>query len=255
MVVINRKTIVLIAAFLAVAAVTVIYRFWFYSGDADPGYRIVESSSAIEDTAYYSIKVEYPVFISDDENNTVFAQLNHRIDAFLDTAASYYWGTSMDSAKQIIDETGASGQFILENDYEILDTTARLISLKLETYSFALGAHGFTAIHIYNYDVENQRFLKITDILNLDSPGNVGLLNDLLFQYFMNTDDCFNRNPAAGADFELFGLEPGNIVFYYEAYELGAYYCGMAAIRVPYQALKDAGLWNAGNDDLITTVQ
>lgn len=251
----NRKTIIMIATFLLVAAITIIYRSCYYSAKSDLGYRIVESSTTIEDTAYYSIKLNYPVFISGDENDTVFLELNHRIENFLDTAAQYYWATSLDSAKQIKDETGAAGQFILENEYEVLDTTHRLISLKTETYSYALGAHGFTAIHTYNFDVEENRFLAISDILNLDSPENVDVLNDLLSRYFINRDDCFNQNPTAGTDFELFGLEPGNMVFYYEAYELGAYYCGSAAVRIPYMVLKEAGLWRSGIDDLVTFLQ
>lgn len=255
MVVINRKIIIVIAAFLVVAAITLIYRSCYYSGEADLGYRVVEGSSAIEDTAYYSIKLDYPVFISGDDNDTTFAELNHRIDALLDTAAQYYWGTSPDSTKQIINETGAAGQFILENEYEILDTTRRLVSLKMETYSFALGAHGFTAIHTYNFDLEKMHFLRITDLLDLDNQENVDLLNGLLIRYFKNEDDCFNHDPKAGPDFALFGLEPGNMVFYYEAYELGAYYCGSAAIRVPYKALKEAGIWKPENDGPVTSLQ
>ena len=251
----NRKIIFVIVAFLVVAAITLIYRSCYYSGKTGLGYRVVESSSVIEDTAYYSIKLEYPVFISMDENDTTFAELNQRIDAFLDTAAPYYWGTSLDSTKQIIHETGAAGQFILENEYEILDTTDRLVSLKMETYIFALVAHCFTATHTYNFDMKEKRFLLITDLLNLGNQENVDLLNGLLLRYFKNEDDCFNHHPTAGPDFDLFGLEPGNMVFYYEAYELGAYYCGSAAIRVPYEALKEAGLWKPGNDGPVTSLQ
>ena len=255
MAVMNRKSIIVIAAFLVVAAITLIYRSCYYSGKSGLSYRVVESSGTIEDTAYYSIKLEYPVFISEHDNDTTFTELNQRIDAFLDTAARYYWGTSPDSTKHIINETGAAGQFILENEYKILDTTNKLISLKMETYSFALGAHGFTAIHTYNFDVKEKRFLQITDLLNLGNQENVDLLNGLLVSYFKNEDDCFNHDPTAGPDFDLFGLEPGNMVFYYEAYELGAYYCGSAAIRIPYEALKEAGLWKPGNEGPFTSLQ
>ncbi len=72
-------------------------------------YRILESSSAIEDTAYYSIKLEYPVFIANNEADPSLDKLNNAIGQFLDTAAAYYWGMEPGFCKFVIDETNAAG--------------------------------------------------------------------------------------------------------------------------------------------------
>jgi hypothetical protein len=218
-------------------------------------YRILESSSVIEDTAYYSIKLEYPVFIVEDEDLQSLDTLNNTIEQFLDTAAAYYWGTDPDSVKFIIDETETAGKYVLDNKSEILDTTNQLISLKMETYSYALGAHGFIAIHTWNFDIETGKFLRLDDLLDLSDSTKVTALNNLLLQNFENPEDCFNENPVADGSFELFGLEPEYMVFYYEAYELGAYYCGMATVRIPYEALKEAGLWKEYGNQIIAMKQ
>lgn len=216
------------------------------------GYRIIESSKAIEDTASYSIKMEYPVFISNDDSNKNVEILNREIEGFLDSAARYYWGVAPDSTKQILDETGAAGRFTLDNKYTILDTTHRFISLKMETYSFALGAHGFTAIHTYNFDIKTGKFIQFSEVLNLKDSSNIMQLNSLLKKYFVNPDDCFNEEPTANSNFTLFGIEPEYVVFYYEAYELGAYYCGMAAVKVPIDELRAAGLLIAESEYIFT---
>jgi hypothetical protein len=113
----------------------------------------------------------------------------------------------------------------------------------METYSYALGAHGFTALHTYNYDLERNRLLVISDILNLSTPDNITTLNNLLARNFENPNDCFTQAPTADAQFQLFGIRPEHLVFYYEAYELGAYSCGIASINVPIEQLLEAGLW------------
>jgi len=163
--------------------------------------------------------------------------------SLLDTAAAYYWGVEMDSVKYFIDEAGSSAQYALSNKYRILDTTGNVISILMETYSYALGAHGFTALHTYNFDIEQNRFLSINDLLDFSKPDNILQLNKILKDHFENPEGCFNDTPTADGNFELFGIEPENLVFFYEAYELGAYYCGIARVSVPIEELKKAGLW------------
>lgn len=206
-------------------------------------YRIIENNHTVEDSLYYTIKLEYPVFIAEDNENKGPDLLNQRIETLLDTAARYYWGIDIDSARLLIDESGTSGKFELYNSYQILDTTPDLISIFMETYSYALGAHGFTALHTFNFDLKQNKFLKLEDVLDVSSDQNISKLNELLAANFQNPDDCFNDIPSAGKDFELFGIEQEHLAFYYEAYSLGAYYCGMAKVSVPIDAFKNAGLW------------
>jgi hypothetical protein len=112
----------------------------------------------------------------------------------------------------------------------------------MDTYSYALGAHGFTAIHTYNFDVKTGRFIRFKDVLNLNDSTNIRKLANLLKENFENPEDCFNDEPTADGTFKLFAFEPENMIFYYEAYELGAYYCGMASVKVPVADLREAGL-------------
>lgn len=210
------------------------------------GYKIIETTRMVEDSANYSIKLDYPVFVADDEKlNVALEMLNQDIRSFLDTAANYYWGMSADSVMKFKDETGAFGKYELINDYYILDTTPEFISIKMSTYSYALGAHGFTALHTYNIELKEGRFLEFVDILDLSTPENEAALNGLLKAHFENESDCFNENPTADSTFRLFGFEEDFMLFFYETYELGPYYCGEAYVRVPLEELKSAGIWKA----------
>ena len=207
-------------------------------------YKVVEMKRIIEDTAHYSINMAFPVFSSHiATKNKNLELLNKKIQAFLDTAAYYYWGVRVEDVEKMITETGSAGKFVLINNYHLLDTTPALISVKLETYSYALGAHGFNALHTFNFDLTNNTFLKLSDVLDLSSQANIDRLNALLKANFNNPEDCFNELPTADADFILFGKEPDSLVFFYEAYELGAYYCGEAVVKILVNDLKKADLW------------
>jgi hypothetical protein len=208
----------------------------------DKGYTIIESTRLVEDSSY-SISLNYPVFNETSSDTNGLESFNEAIQSFLDTAARYYWGVEADSIHRYRDERASSGKYILDNQYQILDTTRRLISILMETYSFALGAHGFSALHTFNWDVEGKKFLTLRDVLNLSTEDDAKLLNQLLIKYFEDPDNCFNDSPRADADFELFGLKPGFLVFYYETYELGPHYCGSAKVHIPVETLVETGLW------------
>jgi hypothetical protein len=215
----------------------------------NPGYKIIDQHSTTEDPDFYTIDLSFPFFTSDDEiQRKKLERLNEEITAFLDTAAQYYWGITPEEVRALKDETEASGVFELKNTFEILDTIPGFISLKMETYSYALGAHGFTALHTYNYAIDEEKLLKITDLIDLSAPENEKLLNQLLQKNFDNPADCFDEQPTAGRNFRLFALVGEEVHFYYEAYELGAYYCGTGHVVVTVDELKTAGLWKWKNE-------
>lgn len=222
----------------------------FKSNDnQNPGYKIIDQYSTTEDPDFYKIELSFPFFTSDDEiQREKLEILNEEITAFLDTAAQYYWGTAPKEVRTIKGETEAEGLFELKNTYEILDTIPGFISLKMETYSYALGAHGFTAIHTYNYAIDEEKLLKITDLIDLSAPENEQLLNQILQKNFENPGDCFDEQPTADKKFRLFALMGEEVHFFYEAYELGAYYCGIGQVTVPVEELKTAGLWKWKNE-------
>lgn len=238
-----KKLVVL----LSILAIVSGCRFWKGKKQSLP-YSVLENKKAVEDTAYYKVFKNFPEFISQEKktkkNLTI---LNQAIVNFTDTLEQYYWGTNPEGAKQIKNETQAAGIFELLNKYQILDTTHRFISIKFETYSYALGAHGFTGINTFNFDIKNNRFIQLTDIISFTKPENLIQLNNLVQKNFKNPDSCFNTQPAVSPDFNKFGISREYLYLYYEAYELGAYYCGSATIKIPVNELKEYELWVLGN--------
>jgi len=207
-------------------------------------YQLIENTKLIQDTSYYKIDYQYPYFNSEDEKvSHSLALLNDSIQTFLDDAELTYWGLDADGAVELIKETGTCGLYELVNRYEILDTTNNLISLKFETYSYALGAHGFTALNTYNLDLETGVLLILSDVVDLSDDSKLTDFNQLLVASFVNTEDCFNAQPKVDNTYDKFAISPEFLVVYFEAYELGPYFCGSSEILVSIDELKEIGIW------------
>ena len=207
-------------------------------------YQVVGYSKTVQDTLYYTIDYQYPFFKSkNDRLSGKLNKLNERIKYFLDNAEITFWGVDAKGAINIKQESEASGKYELMNRYEILDTTNQLISLKFETYSFTLGAHGSTSINTYNFNPETENTLSFTDIVELSSDTNLEKFNGLLLANFKNPYNCFTEGPKVDSKYEKFAISPNYLIIYFEAYELGPYACGMAEIMISIDELKEAGLW------------
>jgi len=85
-------------------------------------------------------------------------------------------------------------------------------------------------------------------MLDLSDNEKLHRFNQLLVEAFVNPDECFSEKPKIESNYEKFALSPDYLVIYFEAYELGAYYCGAAEILVSIDELKEAGLWKMGDD-------
>ena len=205
-------------------------------------YKIVHHEAIRSDSMSFRIDIKYPFFVPLDSSKTSLKTLNRAIQQFLDTAMMTYWGADTTETAKIVNETGAEGHFILMNNYYLSDTSSKIISLVFETYSYALGAHGFTAITTFNYDLINQKMLKLTDLIDLSPPVKQQVLDSLLMAHFENPEGCFTTPPFVDKSFERYALEPDTMVFYYEAYELGAYSCGSAKVKIPLLEMEAADL-------------
>lgn len=206
-------------------------------------YKFMHRELMYGDSVYYKIDLKRPVFILNDSLDHSLNELNHAMESFLDTAAVYFWGTDTTGAVEIVKETGTSGFYLLLNNYRIMDTTNITISVVFETYSYALGAHGFTAITTFNFDLRNKKLLEIGDIIDFSKHENQVVLNQLLAKFLVDEQNCFDTEPEADKNFSRFALDPDNVVFFYEAYELGAYACGSAEIKIPKAELTAAGIF------------
>ncbi len=122
------------------------------------------------------------------------------------------------------------------NDYDIL-------TLALNTYEYAGGAHGIGASGYYVYDLLTGRQLKNTDIF---VSGYEAKLTELIIEGIKQARDLSSDQDLQEFVFDMNSIHPNHnfyankagIGFYYNVYEIAAYAYGPTDVFIPYHKLK-----------------
>jgi hypothetical protein len=135
----------------------------------------------------------------------------------------------------------------LENyiSYNVVLANNDLASVVLSNYEFLGGAHGMTVYSTVNYDLKNNKELKLADIFepNSDyvkaiSDYSIAELKKSLGE--MQDEEMINDGAGAKADnFSNWNLTKKGLMFTFEAYQVAAYAAGTQTVIIPFEKLKD----------------
>ncbi len=192
---------------------------------------------------YLTTKISYPEF-SDCEilnkriKNTVISNYNN-----FKNFAENSWNEINEYNKKESQSSLPPYEFILQS--QVLKSN-NIISVLLTNYVYSGGAHGNTMLQTFNYDVEKQKFLAITDVLPLsyDSIAKIcrTKLTDILIKnnkyittptdenemYAMLNEGTF---PQAG-NFEIFTVNNNVVTVYFEPYSVAPYSYGIQKVEI-----------------------
>ena len=239
----NRKMIKKITPFLVV----IMFLFVACNQNNTPKDKVDESEKtqcsldyiSQNDTNSYSvIKWNFPVYLDD---SCLFCSIvNDSIKTYIYQETSLFERDSVDYRSFVKDSEGQFVELHLVANVEIDNDD--YLSVKIQNYSYLLGAHGNSEHKFFTFKKSNCSILDLSDIIDFSIDNSDSLLNNLLVANFENVDNCFDSIPTASSDFEKFALTQKGVLFWYDAYELGAYACGSAEILIPYKELKAAKL-------------
>lgn len=129
--------------------------------------------------------------------------------------------------------------------YDVILANDDLASLIFSNYVFLGGAHGNTAYTSVNYDLKNNKEIKLTDLFEPKSDYVKMIsdysINDLKKRIGEMSDDEWISN-GAGADAENFknwNLTKKGLMFTFEPYQVAAYAAGSQTVIIPYEKLKN----------------
>ena len=129
-------------------------------------------------------------------------------------------------------------------DYDIALANNDLISLTFSNYIFEGGAHGNTSILSINYDLKNNRRLKLADIfepnsnyLKTISDYSIADLKPRLGD--LSDDEWIKRGAEANEEnYETWNLTKKGLMITFNNYQVAAYAAGPQTVIIPYDKLK-----------------
>ncbi|TDM64398.1 DUF3298 domain-containing protein [Acinetobacter sp. KU 011TH] len=127
---------------------------------------------------------------------------------------------------------------------KILQAQGKVVTVVLNSSSYLGGAHGSAAQHYYNFDLKEQKQIKLEDLLR---PQQKAALEKLAHEAFKTwvTDSKLADNVAdyeQAWPFKLsnnFLLGEQGLILQYGEYEIGPYVVGLPRLVIPYDQLQD----------------
>lgn len=206
---------------------------------ADTGLTI-ETREIIEKSETLNIDLNIPV-ISGMADKSIQTVLNARLD-------KEAWDLQAELAAQI-DEYVENAQeygytihpYELVTRYQPCYQNERLLSLTVDYYQYTGGAHGMTARRAYNIDQTTGGELALKDLFT-DNYDYTGLINEEIRRQIAINPEMYFGDPIGFngiSENQKYYIQNGNLVIYFDQYEIAPYAAGIPEFRVPFNLFQD----------------
>lgn len=123
-------------------------------------------------------------------------------------------------------------------NYKVLSKDNNLLSMYVDYYQYTGGAHGNTVRKSYNIDLNTGKVLDLKDIFkgNLDYKSIIdkAIKNEIS----KNPAAYFSEDCKGILDNQCFAIENGNLVIYFQQYEIAPYASGIPQFNIPLSDFK-----------------
>lgn len=173
--------------------------------------------------------------------------LQEKIDAYTEAFVQ-----NMTELGSEVDFTGASSNYMLDINYEVVRNDSKLVVIKLGAYEYTGGAHGNPSFAFFQYDVQRKRMIGKEDIL-LDKKDQklLTLLTNRFAEKPQYTVDGIKGSKSMFFDLDeeksvfmdnlaqngQIAFTTQGVLFKYGAYEIGPYAIGEPEVEIEHTAL------------------
>lgn len=214
------------------------------------GTYVITATEQVEDilneegTKILSLNLSRPVF---DENENLQFVIDY-IDKDYEDYISYVKNHLYKMAVQNLEFMSYEHvEFTAKRDFEIVRNGDGIISIVITSNEYTGGAHGSSAVKAINFDVKNQKVLKLEDVFETEEDKYIPILEEKVklkieenkktneIEYYEEYED---RIKDAFTD-ETFYITNDEIVFIYNEYLITPYSEGIQEISVDLSSLKE----------------
>jgi hypothetical protein len=131
-------------------------------------------------------------------------------------------------------------KYTAETAYEVRYNRKNLLSITVMYYQYTGGAHGLEVQKAYNFNLETGKQLELSDLFPRDFNYREIIGEEVLNYMKTHPGDFFPFDESSiketAAD-KPFYIEDGNLVIYYDLYEIAPYAAGIPEFRIPFSKL------------------
>jgi hypothetical protein len=179
-----------------------------------------EAKSIKEDTASYSIDVEYRHFGNPVVDAKVEAEVQKAVAAFRTDAANF-------------DPTVESRPYTFDGEVADFNSGGSIVSQRINLYQDTGGAHGMPIVLALNYDAVTGEEITLDNALSLIGYSLQTVADSALAQLKREFGESVFLDGATAKpeNYSTFIVGPDNVTFIFQAYQVVAYAAGMPEVK------------------------
>src|SRR3989344_74452 len=202
----------------------------------NPTYKDLEIN---ETTDTYKISAKYPVF------STPFRAEMGNINSVI---SDNIIGQVSDFKREVSSATVSDPErkSTLEIGYEIMNLNPGFISVKIGNYGYlAEAAHGSGIFYSFNYDVKNDKLLKLSDLFKPDvkylrflSEESRPRLKEQMRDYYQEEFALVGTEPKE-ENYNIYNFTKNKLRITFNVYQVAPYASGPQSVDISYAEMKD----------------
>lgn len=221
-----------------------VQQFVEFTGDAKFTDKVIKENDEKNNS---DISAVYPEISNTDSH----AKFNRTIKNIVDESISSYKKQVAEYGAEDAKNSGNHQGYTSDLSYNVVLANNDFVSLIILNYIYLGGAHGGTVYKTVNYDLKNNRELKLADIFAPDfdylktiSANSIAELNKNLED--LSDDEWIARGAGADAEnFSNWNMSKNGLLITFDQYQVAAYAAGSPTVLIPYDKLKNI-LWKDG---------
>ncbi len=195
-----------------------------------------------EETPTYDIHVVYPE-IAGIPTSAIQAQINTSLKDYIEKTVQEF-----KKEIELINDTPVGQKSTLIVDYDLVQLSSQMISLKFNISNYTAGAaHPNNFVHPWSYDLVNQRQISGLEDVFDPEKDSLALLSEIsrteLKAKFQNDWSGLESTVLSGTEpkqenFAEFSLARNTLNIYFNPYQVAPYAVGVVEVKIPYEQLQ-----------------
>lgn len=178
-----------------------------------------DSLSVVEKTYFVETNINYPQF-----SEGMYEKLNSSIKKYIDSDYILF----KSDAKKFFNKSSTVSNYCMNFD---ISRSKDILSVLLTIRFYSGGTHSNYKLKSFNFDIEKQKFLNITDVTGLSLNELSKECQKLVEE---KNDDCSPNGLAPKIEnFNTFMVNGNDVVVYFEPYQVACFAAGIVNITLP----------------------
>lgn len=214
--------------------------FLAYASFKDNSCVVITDNKIQSEREFLKVNIKYPVLtlkeickndVSSDNIEKINKDIASTINAFknnIELASKEY--------EKNKDNIGMKYQYEAFVDYNYVYNKNNILSIPITMYEFTGGAHGFTTLKSFNYDIKNGIEIKLGDLFSEDC-NYTDIINDYIEKEISKDKSIYftGKEGFTGiSDNQKFYIEEDGVVVYFGLYEIAPYSSGIPKFKISW---------------------